>query len=135
MKMGAAPPSGGERRYMRGGGTGQAFQTVATFQHRYHAASGEFHDGAGDIGEILVGEGETAERVAQARIEAGGDQHQIGAEASRGGHQRSLDRAEDLFAAGAGRKREVHGGPLPGANARLIRSAEHTSELQSPMYL
>jgi hypothetical protein len=32
-------PSLAERPHMRGGGAGQAFQTVAAFQHRYHAAS------------------------------------------------------------------------------------------------
>ncbi|UCF75312.1 MAG: 50S ribosomal protein L3 N(5)-glutamine methyltransferase, partial [Betaproteobacteria bacterium] len=72
---------------------------------------GEHH--AGQVGEILIGEGKPAERIAGARIKARRDEHELRLEAIHGGEERLPEGAEDLFPSRAGRQGFVERRPLP----------------------
>ena len=77
---------------MRGGRFRQAFEVVAAFEHRDHAALrglvGDLHDLAGGPAEVLLDELQIGERVALVRVEAGRDDDQFGAERGSRGRMR-----------------------------------------------
>src|SRR4051794_32015223 len=74
-----------KRRDVSRGGGSKAVQVVAAFESRDHAAasvlSGDVHHGIGEIGKVLVRQGEASQQVAFTRIEAGGNEHEFRAEA------------------------------------------------------
>src|SRR6188474_1006628 len=96
---------------MRADGAREAVARVASFEHRHEASTrmlpGDTGDDRRQLGEVGVGEGELAERIAGARIEAGRNHHELRLEALRRRHQPGAKRAENLVAARAGRERPV----------------------------
>jgi len=78
-------------RKMRRDRERQTLERVSTFEHGDDAsarmpARDADHD-VGELGEILIGQREPAERIAGARVEAGGNHHQLRLEPVRGGHE------------------------------------------------
>src|SRR5258705_4739208 len=103
--------SRGQAIEMRTDGAREAVTRVASLEHRHDASTrmlpGDPGDDRRQLGEVSVGEGELAERIAGARIEAGRNHHQLRLEPLRRRHQLAAEHAENLVAARASRERTV----------------------------
>ncbi len=92
-------------------------EIVATLENRNETATGIFvrdvQRDVGEFGEIGIGEKKTAERVAAAGIEAGGDQNEIGAEGFHARREVLTESAGYFRAAGTGGERAIERELLP----------------------
>src|ERR1700730_4877082 len=92
-------------------GTRETVQRVAALEHGHESSSrvltSDLDDHVREIGEILIGEGELAEWIAGARVEAGGGHHQLRFEALRGRHEHVPKHTQNLLAARARRERPI----------------------------
>ena len=86
-------------------------------------AGGDPHNHAREVGEIRIGQGEAAQRIADAGIETGGDQDQLRAKTFGGRQQRILHRAQDFAPPRTRRQGEVHGGARACARAGFVPAA------------
>src|SRR5438034_10748818 len=112
---------------MRRHGARQTVERISAFEDRHDAPARVLARDAdrdtGELCEILIGQREAAERIAGARIEAGGDHHELRLESIRRRHQRLAKDAENLFAAGSGGKWIVDDETAAFALTILIRTA------------
>ena len=90
---------------MGSGRIGQAFEVVAAFEHRNHAAVGAW---VGDVHELFrypveigLDQLQVGERIAPVRVEAGRDDDEIGAKFFSRGRITDLERLAEM----AGRRR------------------------------
>src|ERR1700680_5166940 len=108
-------------------GTRETVQRVAALEHRYQSSArmltGELDHHVSEIGEVLIGEGELAERIASARVEAGGGHHQLRLEALRGGYEHVTKHTQNLLAARARRERPIENQAPALAGAGLVGAA------------
>src|SRR5260221_4801857 len=115
---------GGQGGGVRGRGAGEAAQVVATFEQGDDAAIrvpiGNPANLAGERGKVIVGQLELPERVAGSRIEAGGDQDELGTEFVGSRNQLLLERREDFFVAGASGGRAIDRRSQPRAGAGFV---------------
>src|SRR5215213_5983120 len=92
-----------QRGHMRSHRFGQPLKVVATFEQRHDAAVGpairQLHQLLRDPGVIGLDEIQVRERIAYVRIEAGRDNHEIGAEILQPRQDCGLSRLPDLVAA------------------------------------
>ena len=93
----------------------QAFEIVAAFQHRDHAALARCLSAISIS--LLVAQAKSlstrlqvGERIARVRVEAGRDDDEIGPEVREPRQDRAVERLAELLAAVAGRKRRVDDG-------------------------
>src|SRR6266850_4877293 len=112
---------------MRSHGERQTLERIPTLEDGHHSSARVLtrdadHD-VGEPAEILIGQREPAERIAGARVEAGGDHHQLRLEALRGGDEAFTERAENLLAPGTSGKRIVDDEPASFALALLVGTA------------
>src|SRR5689334_6260816 len=73
----------------------------------------------GEIYEIGVGQRELAQRIAESRIESGGNKNQVGLECIRGRQKHLLKRAQNISAARSRRERNVKRAVLASTFAAL----------------
>ena len=106
---------------------GEAFEGVAAFEDGKQAAlgmfGGDFEGEFGERGEVGVGEPEAAEGVADAGVEACGEQDERGLEGFGGGEEAFPEGPEDFVVARAGGKRAVHDASLALALAGFLLGA------------
>jgi len=106
------------------GGRGETGQGVAPLERRYDPPSGmpvgDLADDAGELGEVGIGEGESAEGIAGAGIEAGRHEDELGPEAIGRRHEPIAERTDDLLPPGACWEGAVDREALPRAAAGLV---------------
>ena len=106
------------------GGRGEPGQGVAPLERRHDPSPGmpvgDLPDDGGELGEVGIGEGEPAEGIADARVEAGRDEDELRSEAVGRRHEPIAERADDLPPPGACWEGAVDREALPRVSAGLV---------------
>src|SRR5262245_54620336 len=84
---------------------------------------GDAEDDAGELVEILIGQREAAERIADARVEAGRDHHELRLESIRQRYKPLTERRDNLWRARSRGERIVHDQAAALAFALLVGTA------------
>lgn len=106
------------------GGRGEPGRGVTPLERRHDPSSGmpvgDLPDDPGELGEVGIGEGEPAEGIACARVEASRHEDELRPEAIGRRHEALSKGADDLPSPGACREGAVDREAIPRAAAGLV---------------